>query len=200
LDSASEVRVRYSKQTRDLWLERGQARFDVARDPDRPFMVTAGNQKVLATGTVFNVDKQGQQVLVTLIEGHVIVIDQRAESPSWLASSEGSAHRIELRPGQQLAASASDLPKIANVDLARVTAWQAGRLVCDDDTLASVVDRLSRYTRRPILIEDERAAQLRISGVFNTADIDGFIQTISGYLPVHVESGENGALLIHSND
>ena len=45
----------------------GQARFDVAHDAARPFSVHAGGQTVVATGTAFNVDLLGPQVLVTLI-------------------------------------------------------------------------------------------------------------------------------------
>lgn len=43
LDSDSEVRVRYLKSARQLVLDHGRARFDVAHDITRPFSVTAGN-------------------------------------------------------------------------------------------------------------------------------------------------------------
>src|SRR3546814_1264895 len=56
LDAASEVRVAYSERARELALVRGQARFDVAHDPRRPFAVQARDQRVVATGTAFNVD------------------------------------------------------------------------------------------------------------------------------------------------
>src|SRR3546814_3966246 len=57
LDAASEVRVAYSERARELALVRGQARFDVAHDPRRPFAVQARDQRVVATGTAFNVDR-----------------------------------------------------------------------------------------------------------------------------------------------
>jgi transmembrane sensor len=80
LDSRSEVKVRYSERARDLTLTRGQARFDVSHNVERPFSVIAGGQKVVATGTSFNVDLLGSNLLVTLIEGHVVVLSQAVTS------------------------------------------------------------------------------------------------------------------------
>jgi transmembrane sensor len=80
LDSRSEVSVRYSAHARELTLTQGQARFDVAHDIERPFAVTADGHKVIATGTSFNVDLFGPSLLVTLIEGRVVV----SSAPSWI--------------------------------------------------------------------------------------------------------------------
>ena len=51
LDAQSEVRVAYSDSARALTLVQGQARFDVAKNPMRPFTVEAAGTKVVATGT-----------------------------------------------------------------------------------------------------------------------------------------------------
>src|SRR5262249_12215346 len=51
LDAASRLTVRYTEALRRLELERGQARFDVARDAARPFVVGARGRSVVATGT-----------------------------------------------------------------------------------------------------------------------------------------------------
>src|SRR5262249_2994594 len=73
LDAQTAVKVQYSSDFRALRLLRGQARFDVAHDARRPFQVQAGDRAVLATGTAFNVDLLGDQLYVTLLEGHVKV-------------------------------------------------------------------------------------------------------------------------------
>jgi transmembrane sensor len=73
LDSRSEVRVAYSTHARELTLTKGQARFDVAHDFARPFFVIADGHEVVATGTSFNVDLFGPTLLVTLIEGRIVV-------------------------------------------------------------------------------------------------------------------------------
>jgi transmembrane sensor len=114
LDADSDVTVRYTKNSRELHLLRGQARFDVAHDVERPFSVQAGNQKVIATGTAFNIDMAGSKVLVTLIEGHVVVLDENVRSAAVTVNRPGS---VELKAGQQLAAVDTAPPAIEPVDI-----------------------------------------------------------------------------------
>jgi transmembrane sensor len=190
LDSRSEVRVRFSPHARELTLASGQARFDVAHDVERPFTVTADGHEVIATGTSFNMDLFGPSLLVTLIEGHIIV-----------ASTPGSAEpakidtdfpRINLDAGEQVIFSPQAPPSVARVNLGLATAWENGEVVFENDTLSTVVARINRYARHGVVIADTRTSQLRISGVFHTGDIDGFVNTIVDYLPVRADKTGDG--------
>jgi len=211
LDSQSEVRVLYSKNARNLTLSKGQARFDVAHDVERPFSVVAGGQKVVATGTSFNVDLLGSNLLVTLIEGHVVVLPPsspvvsgeekkakddglRGGAGAWNERQGGSRRGIELVAGQQLVMSPSTPPSIEQVNVERATAWQNGLLVFENEPLSSVVARVNRYVQRPIDLADAKTSAFRISGVFRAGDVDGFVSTITHYLPVRADPGENGSI------
>ena len=179
LDSDSEVTVRYADHRRDLHLIKGQARFDVAHDRTRPFSVVAGNQRVIATGTAFNIDMAGPQILVTLIEGHVVVLTENGGE-----ANVAQAGRIELQAGQQLAASAHAPARIIPASIPRVTAWTAGQLIFDNEPLASVVDRINRYSDTQIFISDPAIGDLKISGVFNAGDAGNFVNIVTRYLRV----------------
>jgi transmembrane sensor len=220
LDSQSEVRVRYSAHARELTLASGQARFDVAHDVERPFSVTAVGHKVVATGTAFNVDLLGSDLLVTLIEGHVVVVPQKLETRSFESSSPVPASgdssppvttagettdrrfssRIVLDAGEQLVISPRAAPSVTRVNVDRATAWQNGQLVFDNERLSTVVARVSRYGQRPIVIGDEPTAGLRISGVFHEGDVDGFVSTIVRYLPVSAQRARDGSIRISSRE
>lgn len=213
LDSRSKVTVRYTADTRTLTLVRGQARFDVAHDVARPFTVTAEGHKVVATGTAFDVDLLGPKMLVTLLNGHVVVLPQSAPTIPWipLASPEGAGsataagaesralshaedamESIYLDPGEQLVMSSSSAPRISHVDIERVTAWERGEIVFDNEPLATVIQRMNRYGPRHIIVGDDRAATLRISGVFHEGDLDGFVSTITAYLAVSAQERPDG--------
>jgi transmembrane sensor len=216
LDSQSEVTVRYSAHARELVLVSGQARFDVAHDIERPFSVTADGHKVVATGTAFNVDLLGSDLLVTLIEGHVVVLPQRAgtqafESAPTVPSSgnsslratrgtpdPGFSDRIALEAGEQLVISSSALPSVTRVNVDHATAWESGRLIFEDERLSTVVARVSRYGARPILLDDEQISSLRISGVFHEGDVEGFVSTLVSYLPVRAEQAKDGSVRLSS--
>jgi transmembrane sensor len=217
LDARSEVTVRYTADTRALTLVRGQAQFDVAHDIVRPFTVTAEGHKVVATGTAFDVDLLGRRLLVTLITGHVVVLPQSARTIPWvpdappegvgsatlagaasraLSSAGDAMQRIYLDPGEQLVMAPSAAPTISHVDIERVTAWEKGEIVFDNEPLASVIQRMNRYGTRRIVVGDEQAASLRISGVFHEGDVDGFVSTIAAYLPVRARERPDGEVVL----
>jgi transmembrane sensor len=214
LDSQSEVRVRYDAHARELTLARGQARFDVAHDLERPFSVTADGHKVVATGTAFNVDLLGSDLLVTLIEGHIVVLPQNVEArlgadpsaaapersrqPAGGTSRSGSTSRIVLDAGEQLVISPRAPPNVTHVNVDRATAWENGELVFDNEPLSTVVTRVNRYGAHQIVISDEQTSSLRISGVFHAGDVDGFVSTIVSYLPVGAQEGGDGSVRLSS--
>jgi transmembrane sensor len=194
LDSQSEVKVRYGTHSRSLTLVAGQARFEVAHDVLRPFSVVAGGQEVIATGTVFNVDLMGSELLVTLIEGHVTVLSQES-----LASIQNQlSDRIALDAGEQLVVSPSAKPKVTRVNVERTTAWQNGQLVFENEPLGTVLARVSRYGAQNIVAADAACAELRISGVFREGDVKGFLSTITSYLPVTAQQMSDGSIRVVS--
>lgn len=190
LDSRSEVTVRYTRSARELRLKSGQARFDVAHDVQRPFSVVAGNHKVIATGTAFNVDLSGPKVLVTLIEGRVVVVEDRPRAvPDRSHPLPSRRDEVELTEGQQLSISADEPATIVTANLQGVTAWMKGQLFFDDEPLSSVIERFNHYTVTPIAIDDPRIADMRISGLFRAGDVGGFLETVTQYLPLRAVAG-----------
>lgn len=200
LDSNSDVTVHYSKLARELHLVYGQARFDVAHDVERPFSVIAGAQKVVATGTAFNINLDGPKVLVTLIEGHVVVFDEKSGAKALTDRKTDRPRAVELAAGEQLVAVPNTRPQVRSAEIDQAVAWMNGKIVVDNERLSSVVARVNRYTRTPIQIGDESAGNSRISGVFNTGDVDGFVDTVTHYLPIEAVTLDDGSILLRKKD
>ena len=186
LDSQSEVAVRYTRNARELVLVRGQARFDVAHDAERPFSVEAADRKVIATGTSFDVDLVNHQVIVTLIEGHVLVLDKQASGSG--VAPEG----VKLDAGERLVAAPHAAPSVQHVNVERATAWH--------ETLASAIERVNRYARHSIIVEDPAAAALRFSGVFNETNTQAFIESVTRYLSLEQETRADGSVELRRRD
>jgi transmembrane sensor len=193
LDSDSQVDVRYTKTGRTITLDRGRARFDVAHDVSRPFTVTAGSETVVAVGTSFNVERLGSTVLVTLIQGHVLIKDALAvNSPVALVTTAPKPKpAVSLVAGEELVATHDAKPVVSNANLDAATAWEAGHLVFRGEPLGQAVERVNRYTDHPLVV-DPSAASVRISGVFNAGDVGSFVSAITGYFPVQATTdGDN---------
>ena len=168
----------------------------MAHDRTRPFSVVAGNQKVIATGTAFNIDMAGPKVLVTLIEGHVVVLEETSGIVT--GSPQIQPHSISLQAGQQLTTAPSLPPEIAQANIRRVTAWTMGQLIFDDEPLSSVVERVNRYGGTQIVITDPQVGAMKISGVFNAGDVLGFVEIVTHYLPVKAVSENSSAIALQS--
>jgi transmembrane sensor len=194
LDAGTELRVRYTDDSRKLELVRGQARFDVAHDAMRPFVVQARDRTIIATGTAFNVDLLGPKVFVTLIEGRVVIVDKKSNVAPLAAFRSRPAASVELTPGQQLIAAPSAPPEVETVSLDRTGAWETGMLEFDDEPLSSVVERVGRYSPVPITVAPG-AANMRMSGVFKAGDVATFIDVVTRYLPVKAQQSQGQTVI-----
>lgn len=196
MDSDTEVRVRYSEHARTLELDHGRARFDVAHDVTRPFTVTAGSETVVAVGTSFNVERLGSTVLVTLIQGHVVI---KGAVPSPILRIASVAPRakppVSLKAGQELVAEADAKPVISEANLQAATAWESGHLIFKDETLAEAVERVNRYTDTPISVDPD-VASTRISGVFNAGDIGSFVSAVTSYFPIQATTNSDNTIVL----
>lgn len=195
LDAETRIEVKYSDHARRLRLLRGQARFDVAKNVGRPFSVRARDRTVVATGTAFNIDILEPKVKVTLIEGRVMVLETPGSPILPRRAPTKAQDAVELRPGQQLVAPDGAPQRVmAAVDLDEATAWQRGKLMFDQEPLADAVAKVNRYSSRTVTV-DPGAASVPVSGVFEAGDTNGFLEAISGFLPVSVVDGPNGVTI-----
>lgn len=191
MNVGSRLRVRMGDGERRLWLDHGEARFEVAKDARRPFRVFAGDQEVRALGTVFDVRRLDGAVRVVLEEGAVGLYEVVAAEPVRAAAT--GAPDLVLRPGQQATVARDDLI-VATADAQVTGAWRFQRMILDDRPLGEAVAEINRYGPRAIVIDDPEVAALRVSGVFRTDDPEAFVQAVGAVLPVRVAAQDGGVI------
>ena len=205
LNTRSVLRVRYSNTERRVALLDGEAVFDVTKDPDRPFRVDAGTTIVEAIGTRFNVYRQSELTVVTVVEGLVAVKRSDAAVASSLPAADDAARLpvFELASGDQVAIpAAGEIAMPTTVDADKAIAWTERRLVFDGDSLATVARELNRYNRDQLVIADATLAEQPISGVFDANDpatLLSFLETVGG-LRVEPDPSASGWILYPSDD
>lgn len=202
LDADTHVEVRYSRDRRELVLAQGRARFQVARDPLKPFSVSAGGQVVVATGTEFSVELLAGEIHVLLYEGSVEVLSRdaagRMSVPSQAPALGGAdiAGRPKLLPGQELIAHPdAGETRIRDIDSLRARAWERGQLSFNDEPLAKAVERMNRYAGPRLAVADDGSGQLRISGTFLAGDSAAFVEGVTGVFPVRARD-EDGVIVL----
>lgn len=176
LNTGSRLRTAYTAGERRLVLEQGQALFEVAKERGRPFVVSAGDQLIVAHGTAFDVRLARDEVKVALIEGQVTV------KPRTAAKAQG----VDLRPRELLVArgTATSVRRIENVE--QVASWRDGILIFENNSLAEAAAEMSRYVPQRIEIVDPAVARIRISGAFHAGETDTFLEALDMHFQVTV--------------
>jgi transmembrane sensor len=179
LDANSHLRVELNGWKRKLELVKGRVLFDVAKDADRPFVVTAATETVTALGTLFWVEVRNAETTVSLIRGRV-----RAET---------TGDSIELAPGDLVAFSGGRRLRLAHgVDASVTQAWRTGRLVFDNEPLGRVAERMNDYSADKITVGDAKAADIRISGSFLAGRTQAFTDALESYYGLSVSRSGQG--------
>ncbi|HWY96697.1 MAG TPA: FecR domain-containing protein [Steroidobacteraceae bacterium] len=189
--------------TREIYLRKGEAHFQVAHDRSRPFLVHAGDAVVRAVGTAFEVRVlTDQHVDVVVDEGRVEV-----QATALLPASPGPAARIRaaaattvraLNAGERLSTASRDyaVTPITAQQMSSELAWREGAIVFDGQPLSEAIAEIERYTDARIVVSDPEIARLRVGGRFRTGDVQEFFDALQTALPVSIRHTNAGLVFI----
>jgi transmembrane sensor len=171
LNADSKVGVQYLPGARNLSLARGEAIFEVAKDPARPFHVTAHAVTVTAVGTMFGVDLMNDAVGVRVYHGVVTVA--RADAPT-RTLRKGDWLTLDTRLGAQS----------GHFDPATYQTWRGDWLEADKMPLSYVVAKLNRYSATPIAIGDGVPPDAVLTGRFHLSNTETTLKLIGATLDI----------------
>lgn len=165
----SETKLRYlpffGTDERVIELD-GEAYFDVASDPARPFVVRSGSHNITALGTAFGVRAYHveHEILTTLESG---VVEVRS-----------GERVVKLAPGMQAVAVAGHV-EVREVDTSLYTAWRGGKFIFRDQPLREMLGTLARWYDMEVVFTDNRVGEMRFTGELRKYDnIDSLLQKI----------------------
>jgi transmembrane sensor len=187
LNTDTRLSVHYDKDRRLVQLAEGEALFDVAKNPARPFIVDAGAEQVRAVGTEFVVRREPHQVAVTLVEGKVRITEQEGTGAADSAVSAEKQPEI-LTAGQRLTFADNRPPALDQPLLDTVTAWRRGEVVLDKTRLEDAAQEMNRYSNVKLVIDNPDTANIRLSGVFRAGDSQRFAQAVAETYHVHIDN------------
>lgn len=179
LNTASKVRADVGEDSRTVWLEKGEAYFEVKRD-GRPFVVYAGDRRIVVLGTRFSVRRDGKRVQVAVAEGRV-----RVE----LTRPEAATRPAVVTQGDLVVAEAASTLVTAKAPkrVANEMAWREGLVVFDNSALIEAAAEFNRYNDKKIVIEDPQAAATMISGSFEARNVEAFARLLRQAMRLNVE-------------
>lgn len=201
LNTETRLRVDLGTNQRSVTVQGGEAMFEVAKDPHRPFIVRVGDSEVVVVGTVFSVRLTGgggrgarDALAVTLIEGEVTLRAASGNAPHGIAPPQPMQMRAgdRVRLAKPSTASAAVVPQLDRPRIEQVVAWKRSEVVFEDVSLGEAVAEMNRYNRTPIVLPADIAVSgLRVSGLYRTGDSSGFAHAVAALhgLAVHDRGG-----------
>ena len=173
-ESRLRVATRSGRAGREVDLV-GEAYFDVAHDPEHPFVITAGGTETRVLGTEFDVRAYPSDSSV-----QVVVADGRV---AFRASAGSEAQRVVLRPGElgRLAGGSTEVAR-ETVNLDVYLGWQDGRLAFEDTPLSQVAAQIERWYGIPVRIGDASLRTRRLTASFRDQPVDEVISVIAASL------------------
>ena len=210
LNRGASVSGVYTSTERRVLLLSGEAHFTVAKNPLRPFIVSAAGVETRAVGTAFNV-----RLAATAVE--VLVTAGRVQVTPCLAPDARSSHTLAppetvslVSRGERVTISrASDraqvtLPPIVPIavtaaEIARTLAWQPRLLEFSSAPLAQVVAEFNRHNTLQLSLADPALASLPVIASFRSDNAEGFVRLLEATAGVRAERRGDTILLRRAN-
>jgi transmembrane sensor len=180
LNTDTVLQVSKSGHQREVWLEKGEAYFQVAHDSVHPFIVRVGDRRITDIGTKFVVRRDDRKIRVAVLEGGVELKQTGAGDQSKSAV---------LRAGDVAVADANSfsVTKKSEFALTEELSWRNGVLVFDHTTLADAAFEINRYGGKKLIIADAAAGRIMIGGTFPINNVMAVAEAAQDSLGLHVE-------------
>jgi len=178
LNTDTSVDVMFSDDERQVALIEGEVFFDVAKAPERPFLIDAGEGQVRVLGTSFGIERRQGIVEVAVSEGTV-----------WVGNSaQADASESILTPGMIGYVSENGvMVETSGVEaIDQRLLWREGRLRFDDTPLRDVAAEFNRYNTIQLAITDEATGDIEIGGTFRLDNVEAFARLANEGLGLEV--------------
>lgn len=180
LNTNTTLRVSLSEHERKVWLEKGEAYFQVTHNAARPFTVFAGDKQVVDLGTKFLLRREPGRLEVALMEGRIALAAKAGGKPSSTVLNSGDAAVVT--------ANAVSVTRKTPKFLIEQLGWRRGVVTFDRTTLADAVAEFNRYNRHKLVVTDPAAGRITIGGTFDVNNVDTFIDIAKEDFGLHAEN------------
>lgn len=197
LGGDSAIAVDFSRSERHITLLRGEALFNVVKDPSRPLRVLLDRAVIVDVGTKFDVSRRANRVVIDVLEGRVSVV------PRWATGRHPSSGRFSPKPapvtvsaGESTSVDVKGIQPVSKIsDLRDVTAWTSGYLIFRMQSLGQVLQDVNRYSTKPIVITTPAIADIKITSTVSERDVTGWVRSLHSALGIAVVDAPHRILL-----
>ncbi|MBX2841101.1 MAG: FecR family protein [Flammeovirgaceae bacterium] len=196
VNANSKIRFRkdfVNNKVREVFLK-GEAFFDVAKNPEKPFVVITNNIRTKVLGTVFNVRAYTgeQDISVSLVEGSVAVYNKEQNN---------SSPPVLLSPSDQFVFNKKDLTSNIKheIDLSRFISWNNNILIFDNEPLGEITEVLENWYGVEIIFQNHQLKKCLIKASFENEPINNVLEVLKYATSLNYATNEDGVIILSGN-
>lgn len=202
LRPGAELIVNFTADSADLrrvTLTRGEALFQVAPNPARPFVVSAGSSRFRAVGTAFSVSLSSESVALLVTEGRVAV---EPTTPGLPAATDNAVAPIIEAGFRVVVAHSPTIPlavaPVSADEALHALAWRMPRLEFSETPLAEVVRLLNQHGDRRLRLATPDLGRVEISGALRANNLDPLFQILRTTYRIETALDSDGVVELRS--
>lgn len=173
---------KFEKGKREVELS-GEAFFEVAKDPNRPFIIKAGDIRVEVLGTSFNVKayENQEQVEVTVSTGKVAVF-----------ALDNPEDRVVLVKGQKAIfyKSSTKIESTLN-DNINFASWKTKEIIFEDTPMPDVIRIINEIYKSDLKLVGEQLKECPVTTTFDNQSLESILKVLESTLDLSINEKGN---------
>lgn len=171
----------FDGQTRKVRLK-GEAFFDVVKNPQKPFLISTGNTQTEVLGTSFNIYQNDQRVVLSVVTGIVAFYDGRNEQ------------KVTVTAGQQADYLDGSIHKTITQN-PNFLSWRTGVLIFRNTPLAQVLSDLNKHYQQQLVLETNNLATCTLTSTFKGQTFEQVLEELQLVLPVSISRKDKKTII-----
>lgn len=191
LDAKSSIEILYKKNTREVFLQKGKAVFEVSSNKNRPFYVKSNSILVQVVGTKFEVNKKERSVIISVLEGIVsIKYGQNTKSRILALLEKGDSLDISNQ---------GKINSLNKINIEKIAMWKSEKLIFEQTPLIQVINNFSKYLNKDIDIQLNNKDTYPITGEFGVYEFNKFLDYLPLIYPINIDKKEDNLIILENN-
>lgn len=185
-NSKLEYPEKFKRRSREVKLK-GEAFFEIKKNPDKPFKISTNNTVVEVLGTTFNVNSNLNEVIVDVVSGKVALYNEK-----------NSKEKIILTKGERGIQKENELRKSTNKN-SNFLAWKTGILEFRNTRLDEVIPELAKYYGNKFIINDTSINDLIITTTIDNQPFDDVMEEFEIIFNIEYKTSNDSVILSSKN-
>jgi transmembrane sensor len=173
----------FNAKERSVYLVKGKAFFEIAKDPKHPFKVKMEESEVSVVGTSFNISFSTSKIDLDVKTGKVIFSPNKEGESSILTAGQALTYNVLKR---ELTSRLSQ-----NAD-----SWLTKELVFVDTPLEEVCKQLSEYYQTDIKLQNRKHSDKKLNAVFTNQPLADVLTLLNETYNIKIRKENNKIILI----